>query len=89
MIKVTIQDTADELYEKGQEYLSELYDVLLTGVKIGLLQCHLEGGSSSPKDMIEGVKGDVDELLHNIVVEFDCKAEKKVNEVYLSVIDEI
>lgn len=89
MIKVTTQDTANELYEKSQEYLTELYNVLLTGVKIGLLKCHLEGDSSSPNDMIEGVKVDVDVVLHNIVIEFDRQAEKRINDVYLSVIDEI
>lgn len=89
MIKVTTQDTADELYEKGQEYLTDLYNVLLTGVKLGLLQCHLEGESCSPKDMIEGVMVDVDEVLSNIVDEFNYAAKKKINDVYLSVIDEV
>lgn len=89
MVKVTTQDSASELEEKGQEYVNKLYDVLLTGVKLGLLQGHLEGDSLSPKDAIEGVKVDVDETLSIIVDEFNYTAKQKINDVYLSVIDEI
>ena len=43
MVKVTTQDSSEELYNKFQEYLAELYDILTTGVKLGILIGHLEG----------------------------------------------
>lgn len=89
MVKVTTNDSQDELYNKSQEYLAELYDILTTGVKLGILMGHLEGESLSPKDVTEGVKVDVDEFLSDIIRDFDEKAKTRINDIYRIVIDEI
>lgn len=89
MVKVTTKDSQEELYNKSQEYLAELYDILTTGVKLGILMGYLEGESLSPKDVTEGVKVDVDEFLSDIIRDFDDKAKKRINDLYRSVIDEI
>lgn len=89
MVKVTTKDSQDELYDKSEEYLNELYDILTTGVKLGLLMSYNEGDSLSPKDITEGIKVDVDEILSNIILDFDEKAKKRINDVYRLVIDEI
>lgn len=89
MVKVTTKDSQEELYSKSEEYLGELYEVLTTGVKLGLLMGHLEGDSLSPKDVAEGVKVDVDEFLSDIIRDFDDKAKTRINDLYRSVIDEI
>lgn len=89
MVKVTTKDSQDELYDKAEEYLNELYDILTTGVKLGLLMSYNEGDSLSPKDITEGIKVDVDEILSNIILDFDEKAKKRINDLYRSVIDEV
>ena len=89
MVKVTTKDSQDELYDKSEEYLNELYDILTTGVKLGLLMSYNEGDSLSPKDITEGIKVDVDEILSNIILDFDEKAKKRINDVYRLVIDEV
>lgn len=90
MIKVTTNDTDVEIYNKCQEWCNELYDVLMVGVKLGLLG----GGDgvteeSTLKNVVEGVKVDVDEVLSNIVDEFNYKAQARINDLYRSMIDEI
>ena len=89
MVKVTTKDSQDELYDKSEEYLNELYDILTAGVKLGLLMSYNEGDSLSPKDITEGIKVDVDEILSNIILDFDEKAKKRINDLYRSVIDEV
>ena len=89
MVKVTTKDSQDELYDKSEEYLNELYDILTTGVKLGILMSYNEGDSLSPKDVTEGIKVDVDEILSNIILDFDEKAKKRINDLYRSVIDEV
>lgn len=89
MINVTTNDSKNDLYEKSQQYIGELYDVLLTGVKLGIIKGHLDGESVSPEDMAEGIKADVDEILTDIIYEFNDKIKDKVNDLYLTIIDEI
>ena len=90
MIKITANTTTDEIYDMCEVWANELYDVLMDGVKLGLL-----GGvdgiteETTLKNVIEGVKVDVDETLSNIVDEFNYKAKKKIEDIYRSVIDEV
>ena len=89
MVKITTKDSVEELYTKSEEYLGELYDILTTGVKLGLLMGYSEGESLAPKDVTEGIKIEVDELLSDIIRDFDDKAKTRINDVYRCVIDEI
>lgn len=90
MIKVTTKDTKDEIYDKCQEWLNELYDVLMVGVKLGLL-----GGvdgvteDTTLENVIAVIGVDVDETLSNIKDEFEYRAKSRINDLYRSMIDEI